>query len=219
MKFPRILVVGLLMGLFLLLGWVGGRGNPVDWTVVERLADVRVDSPRLTWWVVRLTDLGNVWTTLGAAALAAIWLLYRSAHRKAGILVATVVGGRLLCDGLKLIYGRPRPSFDLHPVATNSYSFPSGHAANTMVAFVAIALFVTPERYRRPAILTAIFAAAMIGMTRPYLGVHWPSDTLGGWLLAASVLLLSVAVSDRSLGAAKQEHEVIGGHRPPIDRD
>ncbi|QNN66207.1 phosphatase PAP2 family protein [Sphingomonas rhizophila] len=164
-----------------------------------------------------LTHLGSAWATLGATAVAAAWLLSQRQRMEAGVLAATVVGGRLLNDGLKLLYDRPRPAFDAHPVLTSSSSFPSGHAANTMIAFVAIALALTPARHRALALNVAVIVAAAIGLSRPYLGVHWPSDVLGGWLLAAMVLLLS-RIAQTSLCSPEEQHQVVGGHATPIDR-
>lgn len=213
----HIAIIALLGGIFLLLGWAGGAASPVDSTVVTTLAEARNASPWLTPWIVMLTHLGSVWATLGATAVAAVWLLYQRQRMEAGVLAATVVGGRLLNDGLKLLYDRPRPAFDAHPVLTSSSSFPSGHAANTMIAFVAIALALTPARHRALALNVAVIVAAAIGLSRPYLGVHWPSDVLGGWLLAAMVLLLS-RIAQTSLCSPEEQHQVVGGHATPIDR-
>jgi undecaprenyl-diphosphatase len=93
---------------------------------------------------------------------------------------------------LKILIERPRPELDEHVVMTHSFSFPSGHAANTMTVFVAITLFALPKRHRFWSIPVAIALAASVAATRPWLGVHWPSDIVGGWMLA--VLSISAAL-------------------------
>jgi undecaprenyl-diphosphatase len=97
-------------------------------------------------------------------------------------LIAIVVSGRLLVEYLKLWIGRPRPDLEFQAVAVQSLAFPSGHAANSMTAFVAIALFCAPKSERKVALIAAIGASLLVGLSRPLLGVHWPSDVLGGWI-------------------------------------
>ena len=80
---------------------------------------------------------------------------------------AIVLGGRLMVEILKQSIGRPRPDLELHAVTVHSLSFPSGHAANSMIAFVAIALFCAPERRREAAVTLAIAASLVVGATRP----------------------------------------------------
>jgi len=104
-------------------------------------------------------------------------------------------------------------------VMVSSSSYPSGHAANSMTAFVALALLAVPARHRRLALAMAIPLAIAVGLSRPFLGVHWPSDTIGGWTLAAMVLLTISATVPRVLIADEAQHEVVGGHLPPPVED
>lgn len=190
-----IAVVGFLLLLFLWLGWTGGAGNSFDVMVVRHLADLRHQWPERSSAIIWLTKLGGAWSTLGLTLIASIWLWLQGERRRAAVLAATVAAGRLLADSIKLAYARPRPSFDLHPIVTNSSSYPSGHAANSMAAFVALALFAAPPRWRRPALFVAILASVAVSLTRPFLGVHWPSDMIGGWALAWIVLLTAQQIS------------------------
>ncbi len=61
----------------------------------------------------------------------------------------------------------------------------------------------------------AIPLAMAVGLSRPFLGVHWLSDTAGGWTLAAMILLLLSVFAPRALAADEAQHEVVGGHRGP----
>jgi undecaprenyl-diphosphatase len=123
------------------------------------------------------------------------------------VLGATVVGERLVIDGLKLLIDRTRPSFDLHPVVTHSSSFPSGHAGNSMAVFLSIALIAAPRAYRVRAVIAALLASLLVGSTRPFLGVHWPSDVIGGWSLGAAIAIIAWTIAEgRGSTAAQQQH-------------
>ena len=218
MKPASIIIVLALFALFLLLGRVGGPANAIDNAIIAWLVGLRHASPGLTRAVIALTQLGSAFVTIGSALLGG-GLLWRARERvRAKLLVGVVLVERLSADSIKLVYDRARPMFDLHPVVTNSSSYPSGHAANSMTAFVALALFAAPARLRQRAMVAAIISGILIGMTRPYLGVHWPSDVLGGWALAAIFLVLALELG-RRLGAIEAQHDIVGGHRATIRQD
>lgn len=187
----RAAVVLLLIAAVGWLGWTGGPRNLFDLDAVLRLTTFRSDHPSLTATLIALTWFGSAYVTLGCAAIAALAEALRRRSARAAWLIATVGGGRLLADGLKLLIDRPRPHVAPYPVPVSSFSFPSGHAFNSMVAFGALAILFSPPRWRRAAISAAGLLAVAIGMTRPYLGVHWPSDVLAGWMLGGAVLLLA----------------------------
>lgn len=65
-----------------------------------------------------------------------------------------------------------------------------------MVIFLAIALIASPRRYRLAAVSTALMASLIIGATRPYLGVHWPSDVVGGWTLGAGMAIIAWSIAE-----------------------
>ena len=82
-------------------------------------------------------------------------------------------------------------------------SFPSGHAANSMITFLALALILAPARYRAAAIAAATAASVLIGSTRPLLGVHWPSDVVGGWAFGIAWVVIGVELSRRWIATPK----------------
>ena len=219
MKPWTIATLALLATLFLWLGWTGGPANAFDRDSIAALAAIRHRSPELTRAAILVTRLGGAWITLSLTAIAGLWLWLRGARGRAVALTLTVVGGRLAADGLKLLYERPRPAIDLHPVLTSSSSYPSGHAANSMVSFVAFALFAAAPRHRPLAMAAAIGFSMLVGMTRPFLGVHWPSDMIGGWTLGAIVLIVAYATTRPRLDSPEQQHRIVGGHRPPLAED
>lgn len=128
-----------------------------------------------------LTELGSWRILVPLTVVAAIYLAFTRRIR-AALLLFTVFGGRLLVELMKVIVDRDRPGVDQHLEAVHSMSFPSGHAANAMITYLAIALLV-PVRQRNRAIAVGIGVAIalQVGWSRIALGVHWPSDVVGGW--------------------------------------
>lgn len=211
--------LSILVGIFILAFLFGGPESAIDVGAIHRLMALRVEHPQFTSFVVVLTQLGSAYATLGLGAVVAATLFYRGERERAKLLGAIVVGERLVMDSLKIIVGRPRPALDIHPVMTHSSSFPSGHSANTMAVFLAIAVIAAPRAYRRSAVLFAIVMSLIIGTSRPFLGVHWPSDVIGGWMLGLMAVWTALRVGRRSGVLVKPKHEVVGGHVPPVGKD
>ncbi|HEY2653915.1 MAG TPA: phosphatase PAP2 family protein [Solirubrobacteraceae bacterium] len=154
----------------------------------------------ITSWVVAhrtdgLTSAGHVLSTIGSqtvllplVAIAVVALLWRRELAAAGLLVAAWGGALLLYSLTKHFVQRPRPPS--HLWLTNvgrSSSFPSGHATQslaTLLALVAVGAVWLP-RMRWPGRALALLLAGAIGWSRVYLGVHWTTDVLAGWLIAA----------------------------------
>lgn len=204
----------------LLAGLLGGPHNSLDVAAIHRLAIIRHSQPQLTSFVAVLTQLGSAYATLGLGALVSLWLLWRGNRGLATLLAATVVVERVTMDGLKLVIGRPRPWFEAIPAMPQNSSFPSGHSGNSMAVFVAVALIATPPAWRRPALALAIGASILIGLTRPYLGVHWPSDVIGGWSLGLMTVGLAIAVGKRSgVTGLEPQHDIVRRHSLPIGED
>jgi undecaprenyl-diphosphatase len=188
--------------LFLLLGLLGGAGQRWEVELLGALGEWRRAQAEATLWVVRLTHAGGALFLLLLTAGGMLLLWLRGEARRAAALGMTVVAGRLGLELLKWLFDRPRPSFDVHPVMVFSQSFPSGHAGNSMITYAALALFLVPARWRGPALVAAFLFALAIGATRPILGVHWPSDVLGGWIYGAAVVALGWTISRRPRSAA-----------------
>ncbi|GAA2791804.1 phosphatase PAP2 family protein [Kitasatospora sp. CM 4170] len=109
--------------------------------------------------------------------------------------------GQLVRQGLMHGFGRPRPSGVYRAVSASGFSFPSGHTFTSAVCAGLIALAVArarPGLVRWVVACAAVFAAA-IGVSRVYLGVHWPLDVLGGWLLGTAWLAVGALLLDRTL--------------------
>ena len=196
-----VAIAGLL--LFMAAGLVGGPDNLRDVAAIHSLAAERTANIGLTGQAITVTRFGGASALLGILLIAVAVLAYARRWRSAIALTAIVLGGRIAVELLKLAIDRPRPAFTPYPVEISSLSFPSGHSANSMITFLALALIVAPAKYRAVAIAAAVAASTLIGATRPLLGVHWPSDMVGGWTFGIGWVVGLVALSRRWRNAAE----------------
>ncbi|MDT8321675.1 MAG: phosphatase PAP2 family protein [Xanthomonadales bacterium] len=121
---------------------------------------------------------------LGASLVALTW---RRAGRAGALKLGAVIAiYLLLIPLLKELIGRPRPDWPVSLVETASLSFPSGHAARAVLIYVLAALVLPMLTSASRALTLAVCAALAlaVGVSRVALGVHWPSDVIGSWLLA-----------------------------------
>jgi len=174
--------VGLLL-VIVVAGTVGGPGFMPDLHTDMHFVRWRHDHVELTRAILAFTQLGGSAVLLPLAAAVGAWLWFRRSPRDALWFVAITMSGRILVELIKWIVGRPRPAFNPYPVTVSVNSFPSGHASNSTLMYLSIALFLAPPRWRRQALAAAMTLAVAIGCTRPILGVHWPTDILAGWCL------------------------------------
>ncbi len=146
-------------------------------------------------WVVlvlAVTELGAWAILLALPFLAGALLAYRRQRHLAIFVIASPIAGRLLVEAQKAVMGRLRPEQDNPMVIVESFAYPSGHAANSMIVYLLLALLlVDGEQRRRWAIAAAVALSVAIGVTRVLLGVHWPSDVIGGWAFGLMWVLFS----------------------------
>lgn len=106
--------------------------------------------------------------------------------RAAAYCAIAFTGSALLNLGSKRFFHRQRPSLWESVAPESSFSFPSGHAMGAMTLALAVVLLAWPTRWRRPVLWLALAFVLLVGASRVYLGVHYPSDVLGGWAAAAA---------------------------------
>lgn len=145
-------------------------------------------SPPLTVAFRAITFCGSVYALIPFGAVL-VWWLWRNGRRTAAALyVVAVAGGEALMGVLKLLFHRPRPPVFFGLAEPSSYSFPSGHAMLSACFFgVAAAILAarTGARARRFWMWAgAATASLLIGISRIYLGMHYPSDVLAGYAAA-----------------------------------
>jgi len=142
-----------------------------------------------------ITALGGV-PVLGLIVVIAVLFLTMSHNRSTALLLACSVGsGAVISTLLKLVFDRHRP--DIPGVArVFSASFPSGHAALSAIVYLVLAVILADlsrdARMRRLVVAVALFLSFLIGVTRVYLGVHYPSDVVAGWSLGGAWAILSI---------------------------
>jgi undecaprenyl-diphosphatase len=141
----------------------------------------------------------------------AIWLVQRG-RRAAGIVVMLVsLLAAIVSSVMKDAYGRARPDLVPHLDHVNNLSYPSGHASNA-IAFFMLAALIVPRANRQLWMGAAIAVSLLIGLSRPLLGVHWPTDVIGGWLLGLAFALIGAMVVERFEGDRKWQ----GGQRASL---
>ncbi|WP_372094972.1 phosphatase PAP2 family protein [Tistrella mobilis] len=137
-----------------------------------------------------LTALGST-TVLGLMTLVVVGYLLIRRSRAAALTVAlSVIGGTVLSFGLKLVFERPRPDLVAHLVEVQTASFPSAHAMLSATTYLTLgallARFEDRRRLKSYVLGVAIGLTLLVGISRIYLGVHWPTDVIAGWCAGAA---------------------------------
>ncbi len=221
-----LFVIGLGLWAFLELADMvedaGGRG--LDQRILTWLRPHDdLSRPIGPWWLneamADITSLGGI-AVLGLFALiAAGFLLMRRRHGSVLRLIAALVGGVVLSEGLKDVFERDRPAQAFRTVETLNASFPSGHALLSTVFYLTLAVMIarTLRRRRLKAYVVGagVLLALLVGISRVYLGAHWASDVLAGWSVGAAwamALWLVAHLAERAMQARAEGRQTI--HRP-----
>lgn len=149
----------------------------------------RPDDPIGPLWfegaVRDITSLGSMAVLVLVTAAAIFYLLLIRKWPEALLVLIAVGGGQILSSLLKLGIDRPRPDLVSHLVDVQTLSFPSGHAMLSAVTYLTLGSLlarIAPGRATKIYVLcVAVLITLMVGASRVYLGVHWPSDVLAGW--------------------------------------
>ena len=148
------------------------------------------------------TALGEPTVLIGACVLCALWLWYAGRGRLGLTLLLIALIGRGLSEAQKYWIARVRPDIEPHLIIVKTSSFPSGHATSSMIFYLALALALTARtRWNRIAAAGATLLSLLIGTSRVMLGVHWPSDVIGGWAFGMLWVLLTLRPAERLLRA------------------
>lgn len=170
----------------------------VRWDVAIDLAVHQHMTPpslRVVDWV---TQLGSP-VAMGLLGLVVAVVLWRGRHRTACWgWIAAFVGGAVLAQVVKTLVHRTRPVYGAAYLHGHSFSFPSGHATGSMIGYLMLAWLVRHVWHagrvqRRLAVVAAAILILAIGLTRILLGVHYPSDVMGGWAVGAAWTWVCIA--------------------------
>jgi len=184
-------IVFILLFLFLLLAlnvYLLPLSIGYDSKIISLFSTIR--NPILTPIMVFFTYIADWYSIalLGIIGVAAFWKMRKT--RVASALLVSVIGGELIVEIIKHLFKRARPDILSHLVAESGYGFPSGHSfvAFSFYGFMAYCLFRRARSGFAKAItlISGALIILAIGASRVYLGVHWPSDVLGSYLLGAA---------------------------------
>ena len=136
-----------------------------------------------------ITSLGGA-TLLGLITIfTAVFLALDGKKHMALFACASVAGGMILSGLLKDVFNRPRPDIVPHLAYASNSSFPSGHSMMSTVTWLTLGALLARSHEQKALKVFFLFVAAllcfMVGVTRVYLGVHWPTDVLAGWTAGA----------------------------------
>lgn len=162
---------------------MSGATQAFDERVLRLGASLR--TPFLDRAMLEITSLGNALVLFTMVGIASVFLWLTRHRYSAALLVIAVVGGDVLNDLLKGFFQRPRPAVVEWATQVHSASFPSGHAMGAVVAYGSVAFLVgrleANPHLRRATWTIAILIILAVGVSRVYLGVHYPSDVVAGF--------------------------------------
>ncbi|HEX2865832.1 MAG TPA: phosphatase PAP2 family protein [Ignavibacteriales bacterium] len=194
----RIIITILLMTLGLLAFLVitgivvSGDTRQIDETIVKAFREpYNFSKPKGPYALIQImrdiTALGGAAFVTLTTVIVVIYLLLEKKWRSLMLVLLAIVGGGLLENLLKLLIARERPSPVFQLMPEYSHSFPSGHSMMSAVVYLSIAVLLARMQKERIiriyVVIVALFLTFIIGLSRVYLGVHYPTDVLAGWAL------------------------------------
>lgn len=149
-------------------------------------------------WVEELgrdvTALGGVGVLTFITLASVVFLILSGKHRAAMFVAAAIASGVLVSVALKSGFDRPRPGLVPHGSIVNSASFPSGHSMMSALVYLTLGALLArlqpKRRLKAYVILLSLLVTVAVGISRVYLGVHWPTDVLAGWAAGAAWAML-----------------------------
>ena len=136
-----------------------------------------------------VSALGHEWAVIPLDVLLVIGLACCRRWRASGFVLLVTAGSGALNVVFKTLFMRERPHLWPRLAEVHGWSFPSGHAMGSATLMLLLVIWAWPGRWRYPVLCPAVLFALLVGGSRVYLGVHWPSDVVAGWLLAAAWVL------------------------------
>jgi undecaprenyl-diphosphatase len=216
-----ILAAGLLLA-FARLANVVSRGEAPafdEWLIVALRTPGDLADPIGPAWV---EEMMRDFTALGSTGVLAVMVLgiagflamTRKGHAALLVLVS-VAGGVLISQTMKWAYARPRPDLVPHGAEVFTASFPSGHSMMSAVVYLTLGALLARTQLDRTVkayiLAVAVLLTVLVGVSRVYLGVHWPTDVLAGWALGGLWALICLSVMQWLQARGQVEDEAGGG--------
>ncbi|MBN3886535.1 MAG: phosphatase PAP2 family protein [Nostoc sp.] len=153
-------------------------------------------NPNLDNLMLFITNLGNPRTVVIVAGATVLLLWWQRYREEAKFFVLACLGGLILNTGLKLFFSKPRPELWHRLISEKSFSFPSGHALGSMVlyGFIAYELATHYPLFTKVIYSLTVILIAAIGISRLYLGVHWPTDIIAGYGVGFLWLMICITM-------------------------
>lgn len=193
-RLKLIVIPAIVVGaaLFITLAWGVGKGTTdgIDRRLVLAMRNpADPNDPLGPRWLEEaardITALGGYTVLIFVTTIVATYLGLVRKHHAAHLLLVAAIGGVIVMHLLKALVNRPRPDFVSHLAYDSSASFPSGHAMLSAVVYLTLGAMLTRlvERHQVKVFVMAVAAllSFVIGLSRVYLGVHYPTDVLAGW--------------------------------------
>jgi undecaprenyl-diphosphatase len=197
-------VFAIASGLYAVLAILAHRYAYFEWDIELSRSVQSVRLPALKSTMLAVSALGSGWIAVAIVAVAGLALFLKGLRLEALVLTAGTASGSLIDRGLKALTARPRPSNPLVQVMVQTYleSFPSGHV-QFFVEYFGFLFFLSyilirsaPARSVSLMLLGSLIA--VIGLSRVYLGAHWPSDVAGAYLFGGIWLMVMIEVYRRA---------------------
>lgn len=160
------------------------EGDPFAFDVPLLLVAHHMHGPGADRFFLALSALGYLWLVVPADVVLVLGLALKRWYREGAFAGVAIAGSALLNLGAKRLYGRARPTLWESISPEHTFSFPSGHAMGSMTLAWVLVLLAWQTRWRWPVAIVGLAFALLVGLSRVYLGVHYPSDILAGWAAA-----------------------------------